>query len=197
MNRCEEVLIHHGIKGMKWGVRRYQDKNGRLTAEGRKRQNLKRKISEVTKTTDAANDIVRTLSKTEKQKLGASLHEDWIEKEVELETSSNLTKRFLQKYGDKPVSFLEVWDNGGTTGQIALATHKDYRGQGLAAKNTEALIKWFDRYGNKKLNELEWIARKDNPGSIAIAKEYGFVLGEKPDTDDWKDYDRYVYKTKN
>lgn len=189
--------MHHGIKGMKWGVRRYQDKNGRLTAEGRKRQNLRRKISEVTKTTDAANEIVRTLSKTEKQKLGASLHEDWIEKEVELETSSNLTKRFLQKYGDKPVSFLEVWDNGGTIGQIALATHKDYRGQGLAAKNTETLIKWFDRYGNKKLNELEWIARKDNPGSIAIAKEYGFVLGKKPDTDDWKDYDRYVYKSKN
>lgn len=95
------------------------------------------------------------------------------------------------------MSFLEVWDNGGTTGQIALATHKDYRGRGLAAKNTEALIKWFDRYGNKKLNELEWIARKDNPGSIAIAKEYGFVLGEKPDNDAWKDYDRYVYKSKN
>lgn len=197
MNRCEEVLMHHGVLGMKWGVRRYQDKNGRLTAEGRKHQNLRRKISEGIKTTDAANEIVRTLSKTEKEKLGAFPNEDWIEKQAEFEISANLTKRFLQKYGDKPVSFLEVWDNGGTTGQVAIATHKDYRGQGFAAKNTEALIKWFNRYGNKKLNELEWIARKDNPVSIAMAKEYGFVLGEKPDTDDWKDYDRYVYKSKN
>lgn len=197
MNRCEEVLIHHGIKGMKWGVRRYQDKKGRLTAEGKRRSQLRRKISEGVKTTDAANEIVRSLSRSEKKKLGASLHEDWIEKDVELETTSNLMKRFLEKDGDKPTSFLEVWDNGGTTGQIALATHKDYRGRGLAAKNTEKMLDWFNRYGKMKLNELEWIAHKDNPGSINIAKEFGFVEGEKPDTDAWKDYVRYVYKPKS
>lgn len=30
-------LCHHGIKGMKWGVRRYQKKDGSLTAAGKKR----------------------------------------------------------------------------------------------------------------------------------------------------------------
>lgn len=33
----EYELYHHGIKGMKWGVRRFQNKNGTLTAEGKKR----------------------------------------------------------------------------------------------------------------------------------------------------------------
>jgi hypothetical protein len=31
-------LYHHGIKGMRWGVRRYQNKDGSLTPAGKKRQ---------------------------------------------------------------------------------------------------------------------------------------------------------------
>ena len=31
-------LQHHGIKGQKWGIRRFQNKDGSLTPAGRKRQ---------------------------------------------------------------------------------------------------------------------------------------------------------------
>ncbi len=33
----ELYLVHHGIKGQKWGVRRYQNPDGSLTPEGKKR----------------------------------------------------------------------------------------------------------------------------------------------------------------
>lgn len=33
----EYVIVHSGVKGMKWGVRRYQNPDGSLTPEGRKR----------------------------------------------------------------------------------------------------------------------------------------------------------------
>ena len=40
-------LQHHGIKGMHWGIRRYQNPDGTLTAEGQKRYNTMKRDSQL------------------------------------------------------------------------------------------------------------------------------------------------------
>ena len=37
MKEMSDYISHFGVKGMKWGIRRYQNRDGSLTPEGRKR----------------------------------------------------------------------------------------------------------------------------------------------------------------
>lgn len=54
----EYELYHHGILGMKWGIRRYQNKDGSLTAAGKKRygQDEDPEIKSLTKQFDSDSD---------------------------------------------------------------------------------------------------------------------------------------------
>lgn len=40
LNESADSIEHHGVKGQKWGVRRYQNRDGSLTPEGMKRYNV-------------------------------------------------------------------------------------------------------------------------------------------------------------
>ena len=79
-------LRHHGIKGQKWGVRRFQNADGSLTASGRKRygtDDLKDTLDKVNK----ADSLIKTAKKYQSEKD----HKDY----------NNKIKSDLSKMSDK------------------------------------------------------------------------------------------------
>ena len=66
----ERELTHHGIKGMKWGVRRFQNADGSLTAAGRKRyatpdEKAKKKIASINSRTKEKIKKLKAQSKAD------------------------------------------------------------------------------------------------------------------------------------
>ena len=60
MNDIQTCLAHHGILGQKWGIRRFQNKDGSLTTAGKKRYPSKPEIVN----SKSKPEIVNSKSKT-------------------------------------------------------------------------------------------------------------------------------------
>ena len=68
--RHSSELYHHGILGMKWGVRRYQNKDGSYTAEGKLRRG---KSSNDDWYTTSSGSKTKKMSTTDKMRVAKSI----------------------------------------------------------------------------------------------------------------------------
>ena len=71
-------LAHYGIKGMKWGVRRYQNKDGSYTSAGLKRR--RQTSSDYEETKDLRKKSYKELSDSELKRLNKRLNPQGIER---------------------------------------------------------------------------------------------------------------------
>lgn len=65
----ENELYHYGIKGMKWGVRRFQNKDGSYTSAGKKRRSQEGWSDDAKEAANIKKKSVNQMSNSELRKL--------------------------------------------------------------------------------------------------------------------------------
>lgn len=80
MYQYPDYLMHYGVKGMKWGVRKYVDRKGKLTSEGRRHvSNYKKKKSLSKKVDSESNKLIRSSTKLKRDFGTGSDDPDYVE----------------------------------------------------------------------------------------------------------------------
>lgn len=192
-------LFHYGIKGMHWGIRRYQNSDGSLTEEGKKRNVYRRRHIGADKTEQEIDDIINSMNKKDRNRVLAG-SKNYLDREQ----YSSVVKRSVQRDNNgKAISFMDLLDDEDIL-QVALGTRsgKQYRGKGYASKAASECMKWIKRNKSKLPHKkIVWSVAEDNIGSIKIAQKNGFVLDPKSrhkyhhgeSNEMWIDY---IYKLK-
>lgn len=160
-------LYHHGIKGQKWGVRRYQNKDGSYTYEGTQRRKIKDLIKRPSQnavyeysynTKQATDNTVRAL---DAQAIASNPKYRPGYREL-MQEASDHHKKLANSYTAKAITTLEK------NGRIRFSKEEDFEIQRGEARVKQVL----DKYANQNM-ERYVNTEKDKPHKKGSDEELG------------------------
>lgn len=178
MGHFDDVLEHHGIRGMKWGVRRYQNYDGSLTAAGVKR--FKNSLNEYEKA-DSRYKKVKAEHKAAKR---ADNYQETVTKKGEL-TNAKLNRKIKKARLEKDYRHLKQ-DKLADQGKKLYASGKTITGNseitnmlntvgsvalGAAAFNNRSggmLTNLINKYAGTKISDKQFLIATGGIGVGAL-----------------------------
>lgn len=158
----DNYLAHYGIKGQKWGVRRFQNPDGSLTEAGKKRYNEKDTvfISGSSKTQDKSSGYYRKdLPKEVRKEINSAIQ---AKSKIIVGDAPGIDRQVQDYLNKKRYNNVEVYGPGK---EVRYSANKNWKTNPIDDPDHEPMSK-------------EWLAKKDIAMANASTKGLAVVLDE-------------------
>ena len=165
----EDELYHFGVKGMKWGVRRYQNEDGSLTSLGKKRDKMLSDRKTAKKHSTTSNMVKAEYSRREFEDAKTRLKLENQKKKSKRQ--QDLEKKYIDQGFAKNEAEIKAYNRAKTETILKVAG-----GIALASAAAYVAYKHYDKVTDRVFEKGSEIGRLTSNGSEPTNRAfYGFV----------------------